>query len=145
MLFAKNADRYTARFWGYVRKTDGCWEWTSADNGSGYCTFWTGEAKRYVHRISYEMARGPIPHGHELDHTCRNRRCVNPDHLEPVTHQVNLLRGDTVNARYARRTACNYGHPLSGSNLHIKVDGSRSCRTCGRERAASRRAKLQCQ
>jgi hypothetical protein len=83
------------RFWRHVvRDPDTeCWEWTAARKNGGYGSFAIGKGNVYAHRFAYEMLVGPIPEGLELDHLCRNRGCVNPDHLEPVTRQVNVLRG----------------------------------------------------
>lgn len=71
----------------------GCWEWTAAKAGQGYGYFWKDGGLRRIHRVVYEELRGPIPSGLDLDHTCRNRACCNPAHLEPVTRTVNLRRG----------------------------------------------------
>ena len=86
------------RFWAKVRKTDGCWLWTGSHNGLGYGTIRSVGRKMYVHRYSYELLVGPIPAGLELDHLCRVPGCVNPDHLEPVTHAENLRRGRLARA-----------------------------------------------
>ena len=86
------------RFWSKVRKTSGCWLWTGATNADGYGTFhvdrFNGRQRvAYAHRIAYSLLRGPVPDGLELDHAvCGTRRCVNPDHLDPVTHAVNMQR-----------------------------------------------------
>ena len=73
-----------------------CWEWTAATGGKGYGYGWCSNDKRMkgAHRLIWELLVGPIPEGLTLDHLCRNKLCVNPDHLEPVTHQVNILRGN---------------------------------------------------
>jgi hypothetical protein len=89
---------------------------------------------RAAHRVAWIEVNGDIPDGLEVDHGCRNRACVNVDHLRLLTHRDNLLAGDTIPARFARRTECGKGHPYSGDNLFIKTDGTRACRTCSRER-----------
>ena len=81
------------------------------------------------------MFVGPLPDGLVLDHLCRNRACVNPEHLEPVTQSVNLLRGETVNAAASARTHCINGHEFSPVNTRISPSGRRVCRSCGRARS----------
>ncbi len=118
----------------------GCWNWVGAINrGDGYgriCSRYDRQKHETAHRVVYETAVGAIPDGLDLDHLCRNRRCVNPAHLEPVTRQVNILRGETVTAANAKKTHCLHGHPLSGDNLRIKPNGRRECRTCARKRSS---------
>lgn len=72
----------------------GCWNWQRGDNGIGYGKVWDGERVVMAHRHYYELHKGPIPDGMQLDHLCRNPACVNPDHLEPVTHAENGQRGN---------------------------------------------------
>lgn len=114
-----------------------CWLWLAALNGGGYGQFWIdGQIRRYVHRISWELEHGPSPEGMDLDHRCRVRRCVNPAHLEPVTHAENVRRGDSPamsRARQLAKTHCPRGHSYSGDNLYVKSKGWRNCRTCHRE------------
>ena len=95
---------------------------------------WNG---KLAHRLTYEATHGPIPSGLTLDHLCRNRRCVNPDHLEPVTNRENILRGTSPSALHAVQTACVNGHPFDAANTRTNANGSRSCRACNR--AAVRR------
>ena len=97
------------RFWKYVDKTGDCWNWLGGSYGAGYGGFYIGGGREnrkraYAHRFAYEHHVGPIPEGLEIDHLCRNRRCVNPDHLEKaVTHQVNQLRAGPHRPRKYRR------------------------------------------
>lgn len=87
------------RFWEKVDGSGDCWEWTGTRQTMGYGSFWVlGQGKRLAHRVAYELLVGPIAEGRELDHRCRNRICVNPDHLEPVSHRENVRRG--VAGRY---------------------------------------------
>nr|WP_202546322.1 HNH endonuclease signature motif containing protein [Streptomyces sp. SID2119] len=113
----------------------GCLLWTAHLKSSGYGEF-TAYGRRNVpaHRFAYELLVGPIPSGLHLDHLCRERRCVRPDHLEPVTPGENVRRGEGVSAINARKTVCPQGHPLSGENLYRKPDGRRVCRACRRDR-----------
>lgn len=89
-----------------------------------------------AHRLFYEHHIGPIPVGFELDHLCRNPRCVNPSHLEPVTHQENVRRGVSIVAINARKTHCKNGHPFEGDNLRFAPNGQRKCATCNRHMSA---------
>lgn len=103
---------------------DGCWLWTGQTNNRGYgITSWDGR-KTCAHRVVYRLLVGPIPDGLELDHLCRARLCLNPAHLEPVTHRVNVRRGgNTV------KTTCLRGHPFTAENTY-RWRGARYCRTC---------------
>lgn len=130
-----DAERVAA-FWAKVKKTDTCWNWMGARRPVGYGTF-MGPGRKHVaaHRFAYQLEVGAIPDGLFLDHLCRNPRCVNPDHLEPVTNAENILRGNGMSARNARKTHCKRGHPLSGGNLVLTGYG-RQCRTCANARQA---------
>ena len=135
-------DRTARRFWAKVDKQDnGCWHWLGHLNPGGYGMFWEVPRKHYAHRWSYEEFVGPIPEGLHIDHLCRVRHCVNPEHLEPVTCRVNLLRGETVTASHAAKTHCPRGHCYDEKNTwHHR--GERHCRACNREKQAERRARL---
>jgi hypothetical protein len=123
------------RFWRYVEKTSGCWNWTGHKFVSGYGSIQIALRKVRVHRFSYELHKGPIPKDLQLDHLCSNRLCVNPDHLEAVTARTNNMRGNSITAVNARKVACMHGHPLSGENLWVNPKtGWRACLACVRNR-----------
>ena len=111
----------------------GCWEWKGAPlQTSGYCRLKMQGRSVMAHRAVFEALIGPIPIGLQIDHLCRNRRCVNPAHLEVVTASENQRRGTSPASRNAVKTHCEHGHPLSGNNLFVRRDGRRRCRTCER-------------
>lgn len=115
----------------------GCWIWTRYCAQHGYAQIVDLQGKKlYVHRLFYEHYKGPIPAGLTLDHLCRVRCCVNPDHLEPVTLAENVRRGEGVAAQHRRKTHCINGHELHGTNLvHVKSrPRTRVCRICTKAR-----------
>ena len=108
----------------------GCWEWTGATWGGKHSDgkYKYGAFRRqYAHRWAYERWKGPIPPKYAIDHLCLNTRCVNPVHLEAVTHQENDRR------KKAKITQCPAGHSYDEANTHIDRNGARRCRTCNRE------------
>jgi HNH endonuclease len=123
------------RFWRHVEKTETCWFWTSSLNPGGYGVLKNpvGSTSRYcfAHRLSYEMHHGPIPAGLTIDHLCRVRHCVRPDHLEVVSRGENVLRGESLPAQNRRKQCCINGHAFTPVNTYIRPDGDRGCRTCG--------------
>lgn len=131
------------RFWAKVQKTDGCWEWTAGLANGGYGAFWLA-GRRYVkaHRFAYEHLVGPIPEGMQIDHLCRNPPCVNPAHLEVVTQQVNVARGQS-GWWQARKTHCPQGHEYTPENTIVRNKGrGRNCRACHNEVIRRRRQRL---
>jgi hypothetical protein len=124
--------------WANVEKSDGCWFWRGLVDRDGYGVFNGPKATTRAHRYVYEATRGPIPDDCDLDHLCRTRNCVNPDHLEAVSHTENVYRGMTPAAVNRRKTHCPRGHAYDYVNPNT---GKRACRVCARERqAASYRA-----
>ena len=124
-----------------VEPNTGCWLWIGNTQNEHYGMFWCGSKragthrKLLAHRVSYEHYKGPIPSALEIDHLCRTRQCVNPDHLEAVTHSENVRRGGAAE-RWRNITHCPQGHEYSGRNLGGRP-GKRTCRAC--QSAATRR------
>lgn len=117
-----------------IRFDHTCWRWTGALNSEGYGRLRAdGKQSKAAHRKVYELLVGPIPEGLTLDHLCRNRYCVNPDHLDPVTLKENLARGFGVGALNTAKEACKRGHPFTEDNIML-WRGKRWCRACGRMR-----------
>jgi hypothetical protein len=118
---------------------DGCWEWNAHRGTTGYGEVGIDGHKLNAHRVVYEILVSPIPEGLTIDHLCRNRACVRPDHLEPVDERTNILRGEGMGARYARRDACDSGHAYDLLNTYFRPDGARVCKSCRREIDRKRR------
>ena len=109
----------------------GCSIFLGTENGHGYGRFRINNVRFYAHRIAYEFSKGSIPEGLHIDHLCRVRCCVNPDHLEAVSNRTNALRGIGPTAVNASKTNCKNGHVLNGENLYINpASGYRNCRIC---------------
>lgn len=110
-----------------------CIEWTGNIASNGYGRVKVKGKSHYAHRLAYERAFGPIPPGAHIDHLCRNRACVNPEHLEAVDLVTNIMRGEGVMAQNSRKTHCPQGHPYDDENTML-LNGRRHCRECGRAR-----------
>lgn len=149
--FRVHRGQYTEaqRFWLRVQiVADSCWLWQGPVNSGGYGVFMPASNRPVgVHRFAYEFCVGPIPAGLQLDHLCRVRLCVNPDHLEPVTGTENVRRSDGPSLTRARMTKaiCKNGHPFNSANTYIRRTGNKACRPCSaaaarryRERQAAR-------
>ncbi len=126
----------------FIVAENGCWLWQrTTTHGYGHKPV----NGRYVraHRWAYELLVGPIPEGLELDHLCRDRACINPAHLEPVTRRENAKRGSAglINAaRQRAKTHCKNGHPFNEANTRVNRKGYRECRACAREKMQRRRS-----
>lgn len=115
-----------------------CWIWHRRKNQQGYGMVDYEGKSVTAHRLSYTAFIGPIPEGMTLDHLCKVRSCVNPFHLEPVTHQENIRRGNGISVQNAAKQFCINGHEFSGDNVRPKivkgrVEG-RYCLKCNRMR-----------
>ncbi len=134
------------RFWEkvYIDKPSSCWKWIAGCTEKGYGHFniaYKENAK--AHKFAFELFFGEVPIGLELDHLCRNRNCINPFHLEIVTHQENMRRGHFVGTGLHNRikTHCLKGHPYNIENTYINPAGKRNCRICLKESNARRSSK----
>ena len=128
-----------------INPDTGCWIWTGFIHPNGYGRFWFQGRPQQAHQVAYLLLKGPMPNGLELDHACHNgtncsggpscphRRCVNPQHLEAVSHLVNMQNGNG-NWRTTRITQCPEGHTYAGDNLYVQPNRQRVCRTCKRKR-----------
>jgi hypothetical protein len=141
------AQRVFSRF--EVDLETGCWIWTGNVNAQGYGLILPNgsEHRLRAHRAAYELTHGPIPEGMDIDHLCHNadadcpggadcrhRRCINPQHLEPVARGENVRRAATT------RSTCRNGHPRTPENTMVKADGRRECRPCYRQARKDRAA-----
>jgi hypothetical protein len=116
------------RFWQNVLVVENCWEWIGPRNGNGYGLMSINNVTRGAHRRAWELFRGPIPADMTIDHLCRNRGCVNPNHLEVVSFRTNVLRGNGPTAKNARSETCIRGHQYAVD------DRGRWCPVCARDK-----------
>lgn len=117
---------------GVLVDDNGCWLWQKAILVNGYGYFRIAGINELAHRFSYKVFKD-APQG-TIDHLCRVRHCVNPDHLEDVSPRTNILRGIGIAAQNFKKKYCIKGHPLSGTNLYRRKDrDTRECKTCRRE------------
>ena len=133
------------RFESRVSKSeDGCWIWMGSVDKTGYGVLpvkKNGKGRKvWAHRLAYELYVGLIPEGFEIDHLCRNRRCVNPGHLEPVTRLENVRRGakSRNSPVFVRKAYCKHGHPLVPGNVYLNGRGNPGCKICREEQARRR-------
>lgn len=139
-------DGKAARLWERLHDNDitpgNCWvPRYKCRNHAGYARIWTRNGTKRQHRLLFELYRGAIPQGMETDHLCSRRECVNPWHLELVTHTENLKRSRKGNrgAWNAVKTHCPQGHEYAGENLYVNPQGKRFCRACIRIRGLRRK------
>lgn len=110
----------------------GCWEWVGCVQSNGYGRAWNGNIVTYAHRVVFNIVNGPFDSSLDLDHLCRNRRCVNPSHLEPVTRSENLRRGmagENIASIQRIKTHCPKGHEYNEENTSRR-NGKRHCKKC---------------
>jgi HNH endonuclease len=117
---------------------NGCWFWTGALTDRGYASFSSGYKSYNAHRWLYQWKYGPLPATLQLDHLCRNRHCINPDHLEPLTQKEHSARTPENSSWFTSPTHCKYGHELTPENVYLYPNANgrfaRHCRTCRRLR-----------
>lgn len=120
---AKNHSSTEDRFFSRVLKTDSCWHWTAYKNPDGYGRFGYEKNIGYAHRYSYLLHHGPIPEGYEVDHLCKVRDCVNPDHLRAIPWEENAGKGQRRHIEF-----CRHGHKYEA--VYVGKKKARHCRVC---------------
>lgn len=133
MRKATEAEAVARFFTKFRRLRSGCWKWTDSLGTAGYGQFSWNSRMMGAHKFAYEHLVAAVPAGLHLDHLCRNRWCVNPAHLQPVSSRENVLRGVGIAAQNARKTHCKHGHQFTPENTRVVIE--RSCRACDSRRA----------
>lgn len=129
------------RFWLKVEKTNGCWIWTGC-KANGYGIVGIAYETWFAHRVAWVSKNGQLSSDLQLDHLCRDRACVNPDHLDPVPQAVNMIRGDGWGGVNSRKTHCPQGHEYTDRNTYvIPSTNGRMCRICKASGRASEQAR----
>lgn len=141
IIISRSPDRLALshKFWANVsiREPSVCWFWKGATNGLGYGRFWIGRIGCGAHRLAYALTRGKIPNGLTLDHLCRKRLCVNPQHLQPTPNRTNILRGQGITAEAAAKKLCPQSHAYDA----IDSNGARICQRCRAQANARHKAR----
>lgn len=132
MTFQRKTKPIADRLWPkVVWQSNGCWNWTGKVSVRGYGTIRIKKGSKwgqgYAHKIAYELVRGIVPNGLEIDHLCKNKVCCNPSHLEAVTHLVNSRRAMV-------KSHCKHGHEFNEDNTYITREGWKMCKKCNAER-----------
>lgn len=139
--FEEEADR----FWSKVEKSESCWLWKPNKTLTRYGCFYLNNGQMTAHRFSYAVTKGEVPEGLELDHLCSIKACVNPDHLEAVTHTVNVRRAKIT----SRQKICKRGHEFTEDNTNWTKNPwgtpQRHCRACANLRARMKTKKWRLQ
>lgn len=115
-----------------------CWEWRGCRLPSGYGNVHVNGTTQLAHRMAYEIAKGKILPGYQIDHLCRHRWCVRPSHLEAVLPKENTRRSRSPAAENAKKTHCRRGHALTKENIYLRIRYERECRACLSDRARER-------
>lgn len=128
----------------------GCWLWMLSTDGRGYGQFLYKNKNIKAYRAAFDLFRGPVPEGKVIDHLCRVRLCVNPNHLEPVSFKENVLRGESPTAINARKTHCIRGHEFTEKNTYKQItrgfykgDACRKCRKAATDKSYAEKRRLQ--
>lgn len=127
-------------FFMVVDHVTGCWNWTANKNQKGYGRVAIDGRLHSAHRVSFEIFNGPLIDGLEVDHVCENRGCINPAHLQQITHASNVRKGNRWNIE--RPTHCPRGHPFTAPNLGHDHRGWRYCKACASRRHKRRKEEM---
>lgn len=120
----------------------GCWEWTGPTTDKGYARISQSKTSWVLgHRLFFEIFRGKVPDGLDLDHLCRNRNCINPSHLEPVSRRENVMRGRSPFILAHHSGSCVRGHQMTPDNTYISPKGQKHCKACRQMREKKRQDK----